>query len=200
MLEMDWHWIKVGKNYRQYCKVSGSLPPHQKISGNAQKFQGRLPPHPKKQLLGMSISFRAAYSPLIQEILEMPRNFRAACPQDDNLSPMLELLELSLSWLTTLKSNFLTCQMSFVMLLISPIGQVRFEKGWKLKLLLKLLQAFCKTHGSNGRSSLKHFQTHGNNGWSSLKQFARLMVTIEVTKIKKLARSILISSIDVNVT
>jgi len=97
MLEMDWHWIKVGKNYRQYCKVSGSLPPHQKISGNAQKFQGRLPPHPKKQLLGMSISFRAAYSPLIQEILEMPRNFRAACPQDDNLSPMLELLVLSLS-------------------------------------------------------------------------------------------------------
>jgi hypothetical protein len=61
MLEMDWHWIKVGKKYRQYCKVSGSLPPHQKNSGNAQKFQGRLPPHPKKQLLGMSISFRAAY-------------------------------------------------------------------------------------------------------------------------------------------
>jgi hypothetical protein len=30
-------------------------------TANIAKFQGRLPPHPKKQLLGMSISFRAAY-------------------------------------------------------------------------------------------------------------------------------------------
>jgi hypothetical protein len=52
MLEMDWHWIKVGKNYRQHCKVSGQPAPSPKHFWECPEVSGQTASSPKKTTSG----------------------------------------------------------------------------------------------------------------------------------------------------
>jgi hypothetical protein len=52
MLEMGWDWIKVGKKYRQHCKVSGQPAPSPKNFWECPEVAGQTVSSPRKTTSG----------------------------------------------------------------------------------------------------------------------------------------------------